>query len=348
MLSTETSNEEKPYHKTIVCDIDDTISFTTNRDWENAKPNLPLINKLNKLHDEGWSINFYTARGSISFDDRDDAAYYYRPIIEKWLKKNHVKYNLLSFEKPLAAYYIDDKAIRPEEFIDLKIETLTGGLSGATIERRGNKVYKTHANSLETAVWYKEAQNYIKSVKVHSLIGDTICIDYIHGTDEPTVEQMDYVINKFSNVPDEPRFNTYIARIEKHLDLYNPDYKEWLINQLKKFEVLFDSERSFCHGDMSFDNMINADGVLYLIDPNKPKCLYSSWMLDLSKILHSSRRFNKMHVYEYFVNKYAKYEEELRLLELTHWVRMRKYEYQRNGSPDYVDEMIKECLKDLM
>lgn len=347
MSNTASSQKDNTYHKTIVCDIDDTISFTTNRDWENAKPNLQLINKLNNLHDEGWVINFYTARGSISFVDRDDAEYYYRPIIEKWLKKNNVKYNLLSFEKPLAAYYIDDKAIRPEEFIDLKIESLSGGLSGAIIERRGNKVYKTHPNSLGSAVWYKEAQNYIKTVKVHSLIGDTLCIDYIHGTDEPTVEQMDYIINKFANVPDESRFSTYIDRVEEHLDLYDPDYKESIIKYLMKFNDLFDSERSFCHGDMSFDNMINSAGVLYLIDPNKPKGLYSSWMLDLSKILHSSRRFDKMHIYEYFVNKYAEYEEALRVLELTHWVRMRKYECQRNGSPVYVDKMITECLKGL-
>ncbi len=34
------------YHKRIVCDIDDTISFCDNRDWQNAKPNLPVIQKL--------------------------------------------------------------------------------------------------------------------------------------------------------------------------------------------------------------------------------------------------------------------------------------------------------------
>ena len=41
------------YPKSICVDIDDTISFTLNRDWENAKPNIPLIEKLNKLYDEG-------------------------------------------------------------------------------------------------------------------------------------------------------------------------------------------------------------------------------------------------------------------------------------------------------
>ena len=38
--------------KRIVCDIDDTISVTLNRDWEHAKPIQPVIDKINTLFDK--------------------------------------------------------------------------------------------------------------------------------------------------------------------------------------------------------------------------------------------------------------------------------------------------------
>ena len=96
-------------HKRIVLDFDDTLAFTSNRDWDNAKPNVALIEKCNELYNQGWTIDIYTARGSISCRSREEAADKYGPQIESWLLKNHVKYHALSFNKPLAAYYIDDK-----------------------------------------------------------------------------------------------------------------------------------------------------------------------------------------------------------------------------------------------
>ena len=44
------------YPHSIVVDIDDCISFTLNRDFSNAVPNKPLIEKLNGLYDLGWDI----------------------------------------------------------------------------------------------------------------------------------------------------------------------------------------------------------------------------------------------------------------------------------------------------
>ena len=208
------------YYKRLIVDVDDTISYTTKRDWENAKPNLPLIRKLNKLYDEGWEVHYYTARGSLSCKNREEAENIYKPIILKWFFKHNVKFTELSFNKPLGTYYIDDKAITPEDFLALDIEVLNGGLSGAIIERRGNKVYKTHDNSLKSAFWYEQAANIIKSIKVHSVIGKTICMDYIEKTDEPTLEQINFIIDKFKEVPSAINFSTYAERINDHMNHY--------------------------------------------------------------------------------------------------------------------------------
>lgn len=333
------------YPRSIVCDIDDTISFTTDRDWENATPNMALIAKLNSLYDNGWEINYYTARGTLSCKTREDASSKYRFDIELWFKKNNVKYNKLSFDKPLASYYIDDKAITPEGFLDLDIEVMHGGLSGAQIERRGDKVYKTHSNSLEVAQWYKEASNIIKSVKVHSVVGNTLCIDFIESTDQPKIDQIEFIINRFSNVPTFIPFSTYKARVNDHLKLYNVDYTKCVQELMYLYEEFYNENKSFSHGDMSLDNMIVNNDVLYLIDPNHPKNLYSSYLLDVSKVMHSAKRFNKPHIYDYFANAYRHCIREIKLLEVTHWVRMIKYE--RPANINNIDNIIRELLKEI-
>lgn len=108
--------DEQKYN-TMVIDIDNTISFTYNRDFENSVPNNDVINKINKLYEKGWKIILFTARGCKSCNTLEEKEKKYREITEKWLEKNNVKYNVLMFGKPDADYYIDDKNISIEEFI---------------------------------------------------------------------------------------------------------------------------------------------------------------------------------------------------------------------------------------
>jgi len=104
--------------KCLVIDVDDTISITKNRDYENAKPIVKIINKINKLHDKGWHITLFSARGQLSKKgDIKLIETINRPVLENWLKKNNVKYDKLLFNKPYAVFYIDDKAMTPELFL---------------------------------------------------------------------------------------------------------------------------------------------------------------------------------------------------------------------------------------
>lgn len=104
------------YH-TLVIDIDDTISFTYNRDFDNSVPNQLVIDRINELYDEGWNIILYTARGGKSCKTLEEKEAKYRLITEKWLLKNNVKYHSLMFGKPNADYYVDDKNISIDEFV---------------------------------------------------------------------------------------------------------------------------------------------------------------------------------------------------------------------------------------
>ena len=50
----------------IYVDIDNTICNTENSDYHNSKPRQEQIDKINKLHDEGHEIVYWTARGGHS------------------------------------------------------------------------------------------------------------------------------------------------------------------------------------------------------------------------------------------------------------------------------------------
>ena len=96
-----------------VIDIDGTICKEVG-EVIGREPYMDRIEKINKLYDEGHTIVFYTARGLKS--GRGEK--HYRPITEQQLKEWGVKYHDLWFKKHDATHYIDDKALRPEEFFD--------------------------------------------------------------------------------------------------------------------------------------------------------------------------------------------------------------------------------------
>lgn len=334
-------------HKRIVCDIDDTISFTLNRDWENAVPNQPVIDKINQLYDMGWEIYLVTARGSISCKSREEAKEKYGAQIKKWLLKHGVKYHVLSFEKYLAAYYVDDKALTPEQFVDLEVKTLKDGWSGAHVELREGRVYKTHHDSIDAAAWYQKAKSFFDVPKIHTLIGNTICMEYIHETGDPVkMKTVLGIINDMKNLPScikkSNGFSYYISRIHKHLE-YPETYerfKNW--GNMADFmgecwSNLFDALRcqiSFCHGDFTLENILVSGERHYLIDPiyEPNKDTWSSWLLDVSKMLYSLRRHDMFTEYYYL---YENVNSELPTLlvsnkiltwlEMSHIIRVYKY-----------------------
>jgi capsule biosynthesis phosphatase len=103
--------------KTIVVDIDDTILTTKNRDYDNSQPKMEVIVGLRALKSAGWRIVLHTARGQGRSNGnidlvREDVA----REVETFCSKFDVPYDELILGKVWAAVYLDDKAMRPEEF----------------------------------------------------------------------------------------------------------------------------------------------------------------------------------------------------------------------------------------
>lgn len=111
------------YARTIVMDIDDTISFSksvgTVAGYTGAIPNLPIIQTMQRLAAEGYEFVLHTARGWISCNEDPVAAEAkYREQIEEWLERYEVPYTKLIFGKPYGILYVDDKSMRPDEFLE--------------------------------------------------------------------------------------------------------------------------------------------------------------------------------------------------------------------------------------
>lgn len=287
--------ESKPHITTLVVDYDDTIATTFNRDWENAEPNQPLIDRLNELYDQGWTIHIVTARGQLSCNgDCDAADKKYRAQIERWLDNHCVKYTDLSFQKKLAAYYIDDKGITPDDFVEKFQRTqLKGGWSGATVyyDKMSDAVYKTAPNSISAVEWYKAAHTLgVLVPKVHSLIGTTIkmeCLPQYTGSVESILD----VIQRFNNYPPlhsvEPQ--TYVNRcLDRVANVLEKETYDTLHDALNA--IMPKTKATFSHGDLSYTNVMGcrcSSSMPCLIDPINDPSLYSSFYIDYAKLYMS-------------------------------------------------------------
>lgn len=340
------------YDKRLIVDYDDTISITTTRDWENAEPIWPVINKMNSLYEKGWEVWIVTARGQLSCKgDWDKADKKYREGIIKWLDKHGVKFHELKFEKYLASYYIDDKALLPEDFVDLEFKDIKSGWSGAKVEKRGDRIFKTHHDSLDAANWYKMAAPLVNVPIVYSMIGETLSLEFIEDNGQYfKLDDVNNNIDKFKMYKTPKYYEKYIERVNTHIRYNNlfDNFKPYLYGiDIVKY---CDDRSTFMHGDLSLENVIQSDRGLFLIDPIYNEDQWSSYLLDISKMLHSFRKYNRMFEYEVFMNMWIdKGEDEriLRILEITQWIRIYKYapEEQRESIKTITNELIENLTK---
>lgn len=287
------------WEETLVVDFDDTIAFTKNRDWDNALPNQPLIDKLNDLYQKGWDINIVTARGTLSCKNREEAEKVYRPQIEKWLKKNCVSYTSLCFQKKLGLYYIDDKGITPDDFVNNFEQEELEGWSGDRVyyDKASGNIVKVHKEYPGKVIeWYEAAEDRgFKVPKIYSLIGNTIRMERLHpyGCEYlgMNIDNVFQKIMKFdSRVPlegyQEPKmqaglYRDYIERCKNRID--NQELNDFLEkHMLKEYP---NTPYTFSHGDASFENIMSDKygEEVYFIDPIQEPGLYSSWVIDFSK-----------------------------------------------------------------
>jgi capsule biosynthesis phosphatase len=114
--------------KRLIVDLDDTISTTENGDYLNSKPVFGLIEKLKEYKTNGFEIIIQSSRNMRTYESNIGKINIHTlPNIIDWLKKHEVPFDELYIGKPwcgFEGFYIDDKSIRPSEFINLSYEQI--------------------------------------------------------------------------------------------------------------------------------------------------------------------------------------------------------------------------------
>ncbi|MNJ23657.1 hypothetical protein D3C77_180470 [compost metagenome] len=114
-------------------DLDETICSTVAGDYKNSTPKLDIIRKLREFKQSGFEIVISTSRNMRTYEGNiGKISANTLPIIIDWLKEHDVPYDEIYVGKPWCGhegFYVDDKAIRPDEFSKLtyeEIKALTG------------------------------------------------------------------------------------------------------------------------------------------------------------------------------------------------------------------------------
>ena len=116
--------------RVLVVDIDGTICEIKSHEQEYSEvaPEPHMLERLRKLHSEGWRIILSTSRGMRSSDGNvGQITKTVGPTLLHWLAEHDVPFDELCLGKPWpgkAGFYIDDRAVRPREFLSLSFHEL--------------------------------------------------------------------------------------------------------------------------------------------------------------------------------------------------------------------------------
>lgn len=113
----------------IVCDIDGTLTQDKGElSYSDVPPRTEVVKRLQELKAKGfWIIlnssrNMRTHNGNIGLILKHTT-----PILLDWLNKHRVPYDELHLGKPWcgnSGFYVDDRSIRPREFVELSLEEI--------------------------------------------------------------------------------------------------------------------------------------------------------------------------------------------------------------------------------
>ena len=116
--------------KVIVIDVDGTLADRRGAGQSYAEVGaLPsVVQKVRSLKKRGYWIILYTSRNMRTYDGNIGRIMCHTaPLLVEWLARHEIPYDELHFGKPWCGhdgFYVDDRAIRPREFVTLDLEEI--------------------------------------------------------------------------------------------------------------------------------------------------------------------------------------------------------------------------------
>lgn len=107
--------------KRLVFDIDGTLTMQDSAPYPEATPRQDVIDQLKAYHADGFEIVLFTSRNMRTHScSVGKIAAKTLPIILDWLEKHDIPFDEIHVGKPWCGtegFYVDDRAIRPSEFL---------------------------------------------------------------------------------------------------------------------------------------------------------------------------------------------------------------------------------------
>lgn len=123
--------------KRLVFDLDGTLALDEpERSYADRRPNAELVERLRQYRAQGFEIvicsarNMRTHHGSVGKINALTL-----PTILEWLARHDIPYDEIHVGKPWCGtegFYVDDKAIRPSEFLALGLDEIRALLAKET------------------------------------------------------------------------------------------------------------------------------------------------------------------------------------------------------------------------
>jgi len=111
-------------------DVDGTLCIKKRPDqsYDEVQPNPPVVERLREYRENGFYVILATSRNMNSYDGNIGLiTANTAKVLMGWLDRHDIPYDELHVGKPWAGrdgFYVDDRAVRPEEFTRLSYEEI--------------------------------------------------------------------------------------------------------------------------------------------------------------------------------------------------------------------------------
>jgi capsule biosynthesis phosphatase len=116
--------------KRIVIDVDGTLAEAKGpeQSYTDLEPIPEILQKLREYREQGFYILIFSSRNMRTYSSNAGLIQANTlPVLIDWLKKHDVPYDEVYVGKPwcgFEGFYVDDKAIRPDEFARLTYDEI--------------------------------------------------------------------------------------------------------------------------------------------------------------------------------------------------------------------------------
>ena len=127
--------------KNLIIDLDGTLTIDSDVPYSEKQPNNEVVEQLKHYKEMGFSITIFTSRNMRTYEGNIGKINIYTlPSILEWLDRHLIPYDEVIVGKPWCGFdgfYVDDKAIRPSEFVSLSYEEIEAMLKKENIYKDG-------------------------------------------------------------------------------------------------------------------------------------------------------------------------------------------------------------------